>query len=116
MSLTLPANRKSPQFSGFDPCPGTKYAKVFRKPSAQASAAHTQRQAEAARRLAVETWLRRNGVIIITQNKKVLPIFLEKSAHNWLPAQCLLWKKRFDSNQKEKVTGENACPKAGYQC
>jgi hypothetical protein len=48
----------------------------------QASAAHTQRQAEAARRLAVETWLQRNGVIIITQNKKVLPVFPEKSAHN----------------------------------
>jgi transposase InsO family protein len=48
----------------------------------QASAAHTQRQAEAARRLAVETWLQRNGVIIVTQNKKVLPIFPEKSAHN----------------------------------
>ena len=39
-------------------------------------------QAEAARRLAVETWLQRNGVITITQNKKVLPIFPEKSAHN----------------------------------
>ncbi len=45
-------------------------------------AVHTQRQAEAARRVAVETWLQRNGVIIITQNKKGLPIFLEKSAHN----------------------------------
>jgi len=41
----------------------------------RASAAHTQRQAEAARRLAVETWLQRNGVITITKNKKVLPIF-----------------------------------------
>jgi transposase InsO family protein len=40
----------------------------------RASAAHTQRQAEAARRLAVETWLQRNGVITITKNKKVLPI------------------------------------------
>jgi transposase InsO family protein len=48
----------------------------------QASAVHTQRQAEAARRLAVETWLQRNGVITITQNKKVLPIFPEKNAHN----------------------------------
>jgi transposase InsO family protein len=48
----------------------------------QASAAHTLRQAEAARRLAVETWLQRNGVIIVTQNNKVLPIFPEKSAHN----------------------------------
>jgi hypothetical protein len=43
---------------------------------------HTQRQAETARRLAVETWLQRNGVITITQNKKVLPVFLEQFAHN----------------------------------
>ena len=48
----------------------------------QVWAVHTQRQAETARRLAVETWLQRNGVITITQNKKVLPIFLEKFAHN----------------------------------
>ena len=40
-------------------------------------AVRTQRQAETARRLAVETWLQRNGVITITQNKKVLPVFLE---------------------------------------
>jgi len=45
-------------------------------------AVHTQRQAETARRLAVETWLQRNGVITITQNKKVLPVFLEQIAHN----------------------------------
>jgi transposase InsO family protein len=48
----------------------------------QVSAVHTQRQVETARRLAVETWLQRNGVITITQNKKVLPIFPEKTAHN----------------------------------
>jgi len=30
----------------------------------------------------VETWLQTNGVITITQNKKVLPVFLEQSAHN----------------------------------
>jgi transposase InsO family protein len=48
----------------------------------QASAVHTQRHAEAARRLAVETWLQRNGVITITQGKKVLPVFPEKNAHN----------------------------------
>jgi hypothetical protein len=42
----------------------------------------TQRQAEAARRLAVETWLQSHGVITITQNKKVLPVFLEEIAHN----------------------------------
>jgi hypothetical protein len=48
----------------------------------QALAVHTQRQAETARRRAVETWLQRNGVITITQNKQVLPIFPEKTAHN----------------------------------
>ncbi len=48
----------------------------------QASGVNTHRQAEAARRLAVETWLQRNGVITITQNKKVLPIFSNKIAHN----------------------------------
>lgn len=48
----------------------------------QVWAVHTQRQAETARRLAVETWLQRNGVITITQNRKVLPIFLEQFAHN----------------------------------
>ena len=45
-------------------------------------AVHTQRQAETARRLAVETWLQRNGVITITQNKKVLPVLLEQFARN----------------------------------
>jgi hypothetical protein len=40
------------------------------------------RQAETARRLAVETWLQRNGLITVSQNPKVLPIFLEKFAHN----------------------------------
>jgi len=40
------------------------------------------RQAETARRLAAETWLQRNGVITITQSKKVLPISPERSAHN----------------------------------
>ena len=35
----------------------------------QVWAVHTQRQAETAPRLAVETWLQRNGVITITQNK-----------------------------------------------
>jgi transposase InsO family protein len=48
----------------------------------QVSAVHTQPQVETARRRAVETWLQRNGVITITQNKKVLPIFPEKTAHN----------------------------------
>ena len=48
----------------------------------QVLAVHTQHQVETARRLAVETWLQRNGVITITQNKKVLPVFLAQSAHN----------------------------------
>jgi hypothetical protein len=38
------------------------------------SAVRTRRQVETAWHLAVETWLQRNGVITITQNKKVLPI------------------------------------------
>jgi len=46
------------------------------------SAVLTQRQIETARRRAVETWLQRNGVITITQNKRVLPIFPEKTPHN----------------------------------
>jgi len=48
----------------------------------QVSAVHTQHQVETARRLAVETWLQRNGVITITHNQKVLPLLLEKTAHN----------------------------------
>jgi hypothetical protein len=48
----------------------------------QAWAVHTQRQAQTARRLAVETWLHRNGVITLTQHKKVLPVLLEQFAHN----------------------------------
>ena len=45
-------------------------------------AVRTSRQAETARRLAVETWLQRNGLITVSQNLKVLPIFSEKFAHN----------------------------------
>jgi len=48
----------------------------------QAWAVRTRRQAETARRLAVETWLQRNGVITVSHNPKVLPIFPEKTAHN----------------------------------
>lgn len=48
----------------------------------QVWAVHTQRQADTVRRLAVETWLQRNGVITVTQNQKVLPVFLGKFAHN----------------------------------
>jgi len=45
-------------------------------------AVRTPRQADTARRLAVETWLQRNGVISVSQNPKVLPVFSEKTAHN----------------------------------
>lgn len=45
-------------------------------------AVRTRRQAETARRLAVETWLQRNGLITVSQNPKVLPLFSEESAHN----------------------------------
>jgi len=48
----------------------------------RARAVYTQRQAEVVRRLAVETWLQSNGAITITQNRKVLPVFLEEIAHN----------------------------------
>jgi hypothetical protein len=48
----------------------------------QVWAIHTQRQTETARNLAVETWLQRNSVITITQNKKVLPVFREQLPHN----------------------------------
>jgi hypothetical protein len=48
----------------------------------QVWAVHTQRQVETARRRAVETWSQQYGVITITQNKKVLPIFPEKTARN----------------------------------
>jgi hypothetical protein len=42
----------------------------------------TPRQAETARRVAVETWLQRNGLFTVFQNPKVLPIFPEKFAHS----------------------------------
>ena len=45
-------------------------------------AVRTPRQAETARRLSVETWLQRNGLITVSQNQKVLPLFLPKFAHN----------------------------------
>jgi len=45
-------------------------------------AVRTPRQAQTARRLAVETWLQRNGVLTVSPNPKVLPVFPEKFAHN----------------------------------
>ena len=43
---------------------------------------HRLRQAKTARRLAVDTWVQTNGVIAITQGRKVLPVFLDQIAHN----------------------------------
>lgn len=48
----------------------------------QAQGVCTQRQADTVRRLAVEAWLQKNGIITITQNHRVSPIFPEKIAHN----------------------------------
>ena len=48
----------------------------------QAQGVCTQRQADTVRRLAVEAWLQKEGVISITQNHRVSPIFPEKIAHN----------------------------------
>ncbi len=48
----------------------------------QAQGVCTQRQADTARRLAVEAWLQSNGIITITQNHRVSPIFPEEIAHN----------------------------------
>ncbi len=48
----------------------------------QAQGGCTQRQADTVRRLAVEGWLQKEGVISITQNHRVSPIFPEKIAHN----------------------------------
>ena len=45
-------------------------------------AVHRQHQADTARRLTVETWLQRNGVITGTQNPKVLLVFHEQFARN----------------------------------
>lgn len=48
----------------------------------RAQSVRTQRQADAARRLAVEAWLQRNGIITITQHSRVLPVFFKQIAHN----------------------------------
>jgi hypothetical protein len=49
----------------------------------QAQGGCTQRQADTVRRLAVEAWLQKEGVISISQNHRVSPIFPEKIAHNY---------------------------------
>jgi hypothetical protein len=48
----------------------------------QVLAVCTQRHADRVRCLPVETWLEKNGVITISQNKKVLPVFLEQFARH----------------------------------
>jgi len=62
----------------------------------QAWAAHTQRQAERARCLAVETWRQRNGAIAIARNKEMLPVFVNNSLTIRLPPHRL---KRLDRRQ-----------------
>lgn len=42
----------------------------------------TERDADIIRRVAVEAWLQQHQVITITQNHRVLPVFLKKTAHN----------------------------------
>jgi hypothetical protein len=48
----------------------------------QAQGVCTERDADSIRRVAVETWLQQHQVITITQNHRVLPLFLKKTAHN----------------------------------
>ena len=42
----------------------------------------TQDEANIIRRVAIEAWLQQHQVITITQNHRVLPLFLKKTAHN----------------------------------
>ena len=48
----------------------------------QAQGVCTKQDADSIRRVAVETWLQKNRVITVTQNHRVLPLFLKKTAHN----------------------------------
>ena len=48
----------------------------------QAQEVCTEQDAESIRRVAVETWLQQHQVITVTQNHRVLPLFLKKTAHN----------------------------------
>jgi hypothetical protein len=48
----------------------------------QAQEVCTQDQADSIRRVAVETWLQKHRVITVTQQHRVLPLFLQKTAHN----------------------------------
>jgi transposase InsO family protein len=48
----------------------------------QAQEVCTQDEADMIRRVAVQAWLQKHQVITITQNHRVLPVFLQKLAHN----------------------------------
>jgi transposase InsO family protein len=48
----------------------------------QAQGVCTQDEADIIRRVAVQAWLQKHRVITITQNDRVLPVFLKKLAHN----------------------------------
>ncbi|MGE5745657.1 MAG: hypothetical protein ACM33U_00165 [Solirubrobacterales bacterium] len=48
----------------------------------QAQGVCTEHDAGRIRRVAVETWLQKHRVITVTQNHRVLPLFLKKTAHN----------------------------------
>ena len=48
----------------------------------QAQGGCTDQDADSIRRVAVETWLQKQRVITVTQNHRVLPLFLKKTAHN----------------------------------
>jgi hypothetical protein len=48
----------------------------------QAQGVCTEQDADSIRRVAVETWLQNHQVITVTQNHRVLPLFLQKTAHN----------------------------------
>ena len=48
----------------------------------QAQGVCTQDEVDIIRRVAVQAWLQKHRVITITQNHRVLPVFLQKLAHN----------------------------------
>jgi hypothetical protein len=48
----------------------------------QAQGACTKDEADMIRRVAVQAWLQKHQVITITQNHRVLPVFLQRIAHN----------------------------------
>jgi hypothetical protein len=48
----------------------------------QAQGGCTQDEAASIRRVAVQAWLQQHRAITITQNHQVLPVFLQKLAHD----------------------------------